>query len=209
MGVREPRQVRRRPQWRRLLSCRMRRGNRGGKNPLFWQCVLRKTVEFFPHDCFVPSGSSTSAATAAARALAEALLHPTPTPFATLGNDQFAAIQTLSRIFFKVTKNTPTENDPKTPQPAPAGVLQTDCPIPYLRVTKLTLPALSPRVTMVPATLTPDNLPPKPVPTTPVQYIQRPNPTPTPSIIEPDRDYPVLKSRYHLRPRPRPSTYNR
>ena len=31
---------------------------------------------------------------------------------------------------------------------------------------------------------------------------------PTPAIIEPDRDSPVLQSRYHLRPRPRPSPYN-
>ena len=61
--------------------------------------------------------------------------------------------------------------------------------------------------TMVPANLTHDNPPPKPVPITPVQCIRRPTktPTPTPAIIEPNCDNPVLKSRYNLRPRPRPS----
>ena len=62
---------------------------------------------------------------------------------------------------------------------------------------------------MVPATLTPNNTPPKPVPITPVQCIRRPTPTPIPTIIKPDRDNPVLKSRYNLQPRPRPSPYNR
>ena len=57
---------------------------------------IAKTVEFFPHDCPVPASISTSATTAAACALAEALLHPTPTAFATLGDYQFSAIQTLS-----------------------------------------------------------------------------------------------------------------
>ena len=59
---------------------------------------IAKTVEFSRHDCPALSSSSTSAATAAACALAKALLHPTPTPFATLGDDKFAAIQALSRI---------------------------------------------------------------------------------------------------------------
>ena len=53
---------------------------------------IAKTVEFFPHDCPVPSSSSTSAATTAARALTEALLHPTPTLFTTLGDEQFTAM---------------------------------------------------------------------------------------------------------------------
>ena len=56
---------------------------------------ISKTVDFFPHDCPVLAGSSTSAATTAACSLAKALLHPTPTPFATLGNEKFAAVQTL------------------------------------------------------------------------------------------------------------------
>ena len=47
---------------------------------------IAKTVEFSPHDCPVPSSSSTSAATTAARALVEALLHPNPTLFAILGD---------------------------------------------------------------------------------------------------------------------------
>ena len=89
---------------------------------------IAKTVEFFPHYCPVPACISTSAATAAARALAEALLHPTPTPFAILSDEQFAAIQILSRIFSKVTENPPTAVTPKTPQLAPAGALQMDCP---------------------------------------------------------------------------------
>ena len=125
---------------------------------------IAKTVEFFPHDCPVPSGRSTSAVTTSARALAEALLHPTSTPFATLGEDQFAAIQTLSRIFSNITENPLTEHAPKTPRPAPTGALQTDCPAPSPRVPTLIPPELSPRVTMVPATLIPDNLPHKPVP---------------------------------------------
>ena len=44
---------------------------------------------------------------------------------------------------------------------------------------------------------------------TPVQFTRGPTPAQTPVIIEPDRDKPVLQSRYHLRPRPRPSPYNR
>ena len=159
---------------------------------------ISKTVEFFPHDCPVPAGSSKSAAIAAARALAEALLHPTPTPFAKLGEDQFSDIQTLSRIFSNVSENPPTENTPKTPQPAPAGALKKDCPAPSSRVPTLTPSALSPRVTMVPPTLTPNNNPPKLVPITPVRCIRWPTPTPTPEIIEPDRDDQVLKSQYHL-----------
>ena len=141
----------------------------------------------------VPAGNSTSSATAAARALSKALLNPTPTPFATLGEDQLSAIQTHSRIFSNVTDNPPTAHAPKTPRPAPAGALQTDFPAPYQMVPTITPPELSLRGTMVPATLTPDNLPPKPVPTISVQCIRRPTPTPTPAIIEPDRDDPVLK----------------
>ena len=34
-------------------------------------------------------------------------------------------------------------------------------------------------------------------------------PAPTPAIIKPDRDDPVLQSIYHLQPRPRPYPYNR
>ena len=34
-------------------------------------------------------------------------------------------------------------------------------------------------------------------------------PAPTPAIIKPDRDNPVLQSHYHLQPCPRPSPYNR
>ena len=70
-------------------------------------------MEFFPQYCPVPASISTRTATAAARALAEDLLHPTPTPFATLGDDQFAAIKTLSRILSNVTEK---------PQTAPAPV---------------------------------------------------------------------------------------
>ena len=44
---------------------------------------------------------------------------------------------------------------------------------------------------------------------TPVQCIRQLNSTPTPAIIEPNCDDPVLKSRYNLRPRPCPSPYNR
>ena len=36
-----------------------------------------------------------------------------------------------------------------------------------------------------------------------------PSPAPRPAIIKPDCDDPVLQSLYHLRPRPRPSPYNR
>ena len=126
-----------------------------------------------------------------------------------MGNDQFSTIQTLSRIFSNVTENPPTVNTPKKQRPAPAGALQTDCPAPSPRVPTLTPPALSLRVTMVPANLTPYNPPPKPVPITPDQCIRRPTPTPTPASIEPGRDDPVLKSRYHLRPRPHPYPYNR
>ena len=72
----------------------------------------------------------------------------------------------------------------------------------------LTPPALTLRVTMIPANLTHDNPPPKPVPITPVQCIRQLTPTPTPAIIEPDRDDPVLTSRYNLRPRPHPDPCN-
>ena len=170
---------------------------------------IAKTVEFFPHDCPVPAGSSTSSATAAARALNEALFHPTPTPFATLGDDQFSAIQTLLRVFSNVTENTQTAPAPKAPRPAPADALKIDCPAPYLRLPTLTPPELTPRVTMVPATQIPNNSPPKPVPIAPAQCIRQPTPTPTPAIIEPKHDYPVLNLRYNLQPRPRPSPYNR
>ena len=77
------------------------------------ECIAKK-VEFLPHNCPVPAGGSTSAVTTAARALAEALLRPTLTPFATLGENQFAAIQTLSRIFSKFTEIPPTALTPKT-----------------------------------------------------------------------------------------------
>ena len=71
------------------------------------ECIA-KTVEFSPNNCPVPSGSSTSAATTASRALTKSLLHPTPTPFAYLVDNQFSAIQTLSRIFSNVTASPPT-----------------------------------------------------------------------------------------------------
>ena len=60
---------------------------------------IAKTVEFLSHDCPVLASSSTSAATTDTRALSEYLLHPTTTPFATLSDEQFSAIKTLSRIF--------------------------------------------------------------------------------------------------------------
>ena len=76
---------------------------------------ITKTVDFYPHDCPPPSGSSTNAATTAARVLAKSLLHPTPTPFATLGNNQFAALQKISRIFSNVTASPPTYPALKVP----------------------------------------------------------------------------------------------
>ena len=136
-------------------------------------------------------------------------LHTNPTPFVTLGDEQFAAIQTLSRIISKVTENPPTDVTPKTPRLAPAGALQTDCPAPSPRVPTLTPPALTPRVTMVPENLTHDNPPPKPVPITPAQFILQPTPTPTPAIIETNREDPVLSLQYNIRPQICPSPYNR
>ena len=143
------------------------------------------------------------------RLIITALLHPTPTPFAMLGGDQFSAIQTLSRIFSNVTASPPTAPTPKAPRPSPAGALQTYCYAPSTRVPNITPPASPPRVTMVPATHIPDNPPPKPVAITPVKCKRKLNPVPTPAIIKPERDDPVLQSRYHLRPRPRSSPYNR
>ena len=83
---------------------------------------IAKTVEFLPHDFPVPYISSTSTATAATRALSEAILNPTPTPFATLGNDQLSAIQALSRIFSNVTDIPPTAPAPKALRPSPVDV---------------------------------------------------------------------------------------
>ena len=149
-------------------------------------------------------------ATSAAHALTEAHLHPTPSPFATLGNDQFFAIKTLSQIFSNVTASPPIAPALKAPQPSPAVVFQPDCPAPSPRVPKLASTALPLRVTIVPSAHISDNPAPKPVSITPVQTCTRgPTPAPTPSIIKPDHDDPVLQSRYHLRPRPRPSPYNR
>ena len=99
---------------------------------------IAKTVQFFPHNFPIPSRSSTSAATADAHTLAKALLQPTPTPFATLGDNQFTAIQTLSHIFSNVTASPPTAPDLKAPLPSPAVVFQPDCPVPSPRVPKLT-----------------------------------------------------------------------
>ena len=106
---------------------------------------------FFPHNCPVSASSSTSAATMAARALAEALLHLTPTPFAILGDNQFAAIQALSSIFSNVTVIPPTAPAPMAPHPAPAVAFQPDYPAPSPRVPKLTPTAFPPRVTILPA----------------------------------------------------------
>ena len=170
---------------------------------------ISKTVVFFPHDFPVLSSSATSDATTATHAFAKTLLHPTPTPYVTLGDDKFTAIQTLSRILSKFIENPPTAVILKIPRLAPTGVLQTDCPAPSPRVPLLTPPALTPRVNMVPANLTHKNHPPKPVLITLVQCIWQLTPTPTLSIIKPDRDDPVLTPRYNLRPQPRPIPYNR
>ena len=153
---------------------------------------IAKIVQFFPHNCHAPAGISTSATTTAASALSEALLHPTPTPFVLLGDDQFAVIQTLSRIFSKVTENPPTAGTPKTPQLTPAGALQTDCHAPSPRVPMLIQHVFTPRVTMVPAKITHDNPPFKRLLITPAQCIRQP--TATSSITEPDSDNPMLNS---------------
>ena len=87
-------------------------------------------------------------------------MHPTPTPFSTLGNDQFAAIKTLSRILSNVTAIPPTAPDPMTPRPSLPVVVQPDLPAPSPRVPKLPPTALSPRVTIVPSVVTPYNPPP-------------------------------------------------
>ena len=169
-----------------------------------------KMWSFFPHDFPVPSRSFTSAATTAVRALSKALLHPTPTLFATLGDDQFAAIQTLSRIFSHVTASPPTAPALKAAQLSPAVVFQPDCPEPSPRMPKLAPTALPPRVTIVPSAHIPNNPQPKPVSITSVRTCTRGlTPAPTPAIIEPDRDDPVLQSRYRLQPRPHPYPYNR
>ena len=124
--------------------------------------TYRQNCRIFTHDCPVPSSSSTSAATASARALAEALIHPTPTLFATLGDDQFSAIQTLFRIFSNVTDIPPTAPSPIEPRPAPPVAFQTDCPTPSTRLTKLPPNALPPRLTILPSADTPDKPPPLP-----------------------------------------------
>ena len=164
---------------------------------------IAKTVDFSPHDCPVPSSISTSAATAAARALAEVLLHPTTTPFATLGDDKFAAIQALSRIFSNVTAIPPTAPAPMAPRPAPPVAVQPDLSTPSPRVSTLPPTALYPRVTIVSPVVTPYKPPPHPVSPATIRSApctRGPSPAQRPAIIEPNRDDPVFQSRYHLWP---------
>ena len=61
---------------------------------------------------------------------------------------------------------------------------------------------------MVPTNLTHNNSPPKPVLITPAQCIQRPTPTSTPAIIDPEHDDQVLNSRYNILQQPHPYLYN-
>ena len=54
---------------------------------------IAKTAQFSPASCPMPKTSSADAGVVAARALAGALLYPTPAaPFAKLGNSQLRAI---------------------------------------------------------------------------------------------------------------------
>ena len=65
---------------------------------------------------------------------------------------------------------------------------------------------------IVTSVVTPDKPTPHPVSPAPVRaapHKKGPSPSPRPAIIKPDRDKPVLQSRYHLRPRNRPSPSNR
>ena len=57
---------------------------------------ITKTVKFPPASCMMPKKSSDYGAVVAARALDDALLHPTPAaPFAKLGNSKLRAIEDL------------------------------------------------------------------------------------------------------------------
>jgi hypothetical protein len=81
------------------------------------------TVKFFPANIRMPRMSSADNATVAAKALTHALLNPAPAaPFATIGNDQIAAVKQLALIFQQAT----TPNKPKSlaqpsqsPSPSP------------------------------------------------------------------------------------------
>ena len=64
----------------------------------------------------------------------------------------------------------------------------------------------------MPSVVTPDKPTPHPVSPAPVRaapHKKGPSPSPRPAIIEPNRDDPVLQSRYHLRPRTHTSPSNR
>ena len=134
--------------------------------------TYRKNCRVFPHNCPVPSGSSTSSATMPARALAKALLHPNPTPSATLVKDQFSSIQRLSRIFSNVTAGPPTAPAPNAPLPAPDFVFQTYCPALSLRVPELT-PIVFPSMVTIVSTANIPNTPP------PSTCVYRPSPSRT------------------------------
>ena len=61
---------------------------------------IAKTVQLYPASCAMPTTLSADAAIGSARALADALLHPTSAaPFAKFGNSQLRAIEDLVRIF--------------------------------------------------------------------------------------------------------------
>ena len=117
---------------------------------------IAKTVQFYPASCLMPKTSFSNDAVLAARALANALLHPTPaTPFNKLGNYQLCAIEYLASIF-----------DQAIIRPPPAPLLAP----PVLLVA---VPP-SPRVTFPPSAV------PGPSPRVPAPPIVRPN------LIEPD-----------------------
>ena len=62
------------------------------------------TVDFFPHNCAIPTSSSASDAHYAATQLADAIANPHPNYlFNPPGNAQFAAIKKLSEIFSALT----------------------------------------------------------------------------------------------------------
>jgi hypothetical protein len=138
---------------------------------------IAKTVEFFPHQCAMPKTSSADAATKAALDLVHALQHPAPAaPFATLGQSQLAAIQTLADIFSHSTALAAAPRVPSTP--TPPGTTSPEPP-------RVLSPPAPPRTTTA--------APPR-VASTPLPQAQRP----APHLITPDPDDPV-RHRYPLR----------
>ena len=88
-------------------------------------------VEFFPHNTTLPYKSSAENSIIAARELAYALQNPAPqAPFSNIGESQLVAIETLSKIFTKASKDRKSTTDPPHKQAyhTPASIPKTPQP---------------------------------------------------------------------------------